>query len=549
MTVSTTVARADATGNGVTVAFTVPFYFLDNAHLLVIRTQISTGVATTLMLTTDYTVTGAGVPAGGTVTTVATMTVDQRISILRNVPLTQLSHYVPNDPFPSATHEQIVDQLTMEAQQLNETISRALVLSANSSGVSGALPSPTASNLLGWNSGATALQNYGAGALGVTIAYAAWSTSTFNGTGAQTAFVLGADAGSASNCDVAVGGVAQTPGINFSYTAATKTVTFLTGAPAVGTSNVVVRYGQALPQGTIVSANISDATATGIAVLTAASAAAARAATGAAASGANTDITSLTGLTSQVGLSPSTIGQFRNLAASATGLSASISVTADEICVESASGLYQTLRGVSLTVNSAANGANGLDTGSLATSTFYSSWVIYNPTTLTTAGLISLSATAPTLPSGYTHKARTGWVRTDSTGSKFPLAFRQFGRRTWYVVGAGTNVTQTPRLSTGAVGTPPSTYATVSLSAFVPPTATVWFGDAGNPSINGTFAVAPSSGYGSSAATTNPPPVCQTGGSSDYVHESFEMEVLSANAYYFSNSGSYLNCRGYEDNL
>lgn len=298
MTVSSTTARADYNGNGVTTAFAVPFYFLDNTHLQIIRTQISTGVATTLALTTDYTIAGAGVEAGGTATMLVAPTADQRLSILRNIPLTQLAQYVPNDPFPSATHQRIVDQLTMVTQQLNETIGRALVLSANSSGVSGALPSPTATNLLGWNSGATALQNYDAGSLGVAISYAAWIPKTFSGDAVTTAFVLDTDAGTAANCDVSVGGVSQVAGINFTYTASTKTITFLTGAPPAGTNNVYVRYGMALPQGVIVSSNISDATATGISVLTAANAAAARTAISAAETGANSTITSLTALAS-----------------------------------------------------------------------------------------------------------------------------------------------------------------------------------------------------------------------------------------------------------
>lgn len=131
MTVQTTTSRADYTGNGSTTAFTVPFYFLDNTHVLVIRTQISTGTATTLALTTDYTVSGAGVGSGGTVTCVTAPTTDQKISILRNVPLTQLTHYVDNDPFPAASHEKALDQLTMEIQQLQEAISRSIKISQN----------------------------------------------------------------------------------------------------------------------------------------------------------------------------------------------------------------------------------------------------------------------------------------------------------------------------------------------------------------------------------------------------------------------------------
>ena len=242
MTVPTTTSRADYTGNGVTTAWTVPFYFLDPTHIQVVRTQISTGVATTLALTTDYTVAGAGVQAGGTVTTVAALTTDQRLSILRSVPFTQLSHYVPNDPFPSATHEQIVDQLTMEVQQLNETLGRALTLSANSSGVSAALPGPTPNNLIGWNSAANALVDIPVASLATAIVANTWVVDKFNGTGARTAFTLTTAPGNTYAVVCSVGGVVQVPGVNFSITGAVAT--FLTGAPPSGAGNVVFQYGQ-----------------------------------------------------------------------------------------------------------------------------------------------------------------------------------------------------------------------------------------------------------------------------------------------------------------
>lgn len=130
MTVQATTSRADYTGNGSTTAFTVPFYFLDNTHVTVYLTVIATGATTTLVLGTDYTLTGAGVSSGGTVTMTVAPTSAQKLSVLRSVPLTQLIHYVPNDPFPAATHEQALDQLTMEVQQVNETLARSIKLSS-----------------------------------------------------------------------------------------------------------------------------------------------------------------------------------------------------------------------------------------------------------------------------------------------------------------------------------------------------------------------------------------------------------------------------------
>lgn len=49
--------------------------------------------------------------------------------IARNVPLTQVTDYTPNDPFPAETHEQALDKLTMEVQQINEAINRSIKLS------------------------------------------------------------------------------------------------------------------------------------------------------------------------------------------------------------------------------------------------------------------------------------------------------------------------------------------------------------------------------------------------------------------------------------
>lgn len=246
MTVQTTTSRADYTGNGITTAFTVPFYFLDNTHITVLRTQISTGVITTLTLTTDYTVTGAGVSAGGTVTMISAPTTDQKVSILRNVPLTQLVHYVPNDPFPAATHEQALDQLTMETQQLNEAVSRALVLPANtpSGTVSSSLPTPSASKLIGWNSTGTGLQNVDQASLVTSVAYGTANGDIFSGNGVQTAFVLTANPGALNNLDIAISGVTQRPGIDYTWTSGT-TVTF-TSAPPAGTNNILIRYMQAL---------------------------------------------------------------------------------------------------------------------------------------------------------------------------------------------------------------------------------------------------------------------------------------------------------------
>jgi len=67
----------------------------------------------------------------------------------------------------------------------------------------------------------------------------------------------------------------------------------------------------------------------------------------------------------------------------------------------------------------------GLDGGEVQADTWYHVFVIKNPTSAAVDVLFSTSATAPTLPNGYTKFRRIGSVRTDSNG--LVLQFLQWG--------------------------------------------------------------------------------------------------------------------------
>lgn len=257
------------------------------------------------------------------------------------------------------------------------------------------------------------------------------------------------------------------------------------------------------------------------------------------------------------GINPASVasiqGVFKNLQASATGLSANVTVTADEIAVENASNAYQTLRAVNLTIAGTASGvANGLDTGALAISTWYSLWVIWNGTT--TAGLLSLSATAPTLPSGYTHKARVGWIRTDASANKYPLAFKQYGRDVQMVVAAGTNLTALPVMASGVLGTYSATptWAAVSVSNFIPTTAFKIKIASSYNSTNAGLGIAPNNSYLAYTAATNLPPVngYLSSASSQVGGQTAEIQIESSNIYAASSASTALiACLGWIDNI
>lgn len=73
------------------------------------------------------------------------------------------------------------------------------------------------------------------------------------------------------------------------------------------------------------------------------------------------------------------------------------------------------------TLDITTSGKNGLDTGAEAADTWYYVWMIWNPSTAEVAGLLSASATSPTLPSGFTKKRLVGAVRNDGSSD-----FKQF---------------------------------------------------------------------------------------------------------------------------
>lgn len=136
------------------------------------------------------------------------------------------------------------------------------------------------------------------------------------------------------------------------------------------------------------------------------------------------------------------------------GLPANVAATqTGELPVPAGSGI--------VTVDITTSGVGGLDTGTIAASTFYAVHVIGDSYgNKASSVIISTSLTAPVLPSGYNMFRRIGMIKTD--GSSHVLAFRQAGlsvdRWMWWDVAIATGVTA------GAS----ATFATVDCSAGIP---------------------------------------------------------------------------------
>lgn len=144
MTVSTTTYRVSYSGNGSTTAFAVPYVFFGAGELRVIARDAA-GIETTMVLTTNYTVSG-GNGATGTVTAVVAPATGITWTILRVTNRTQLTDYVPNDPFPADTHERALDRLTAIVQEIEGSAGQGLQFPVTETGPFVLLPSGDRAN-------------------------------------------------------------------------------------------------------------------------------------------------------------------------------------------------------------------------------------------------------------------------------------------------------------------------------------------------------------------------------------------------------------------
>ena len=132
MTVASTTSRVSFTGNGSSTNFSFPYYFLADGDLVVIKKLIADGTETILALNTDYTVSGAGVLTGGSITTIGAgspLSSAYKLTIYRDPALTQNMDLVENDNLPAETVEKAFDRLTMIDQRSQNWINRTVKLS------------------------------------------------------------------------------------------------------------------------------------------------------------------------------------------------------------------------------------------------------------------------------------------------------------------------------------------------------------------------------------------------------------------------------------
>lgn len=138
MTISSTIRTVQYIGNGTASLFTFAFKVFQAADLNVVQLQDSTGIETTLMLTTDYTVTlnaDQNANPGGAITLTAgalasgyTLTITSSIANLQPTDLSNQGGFYPE------VINDALDRATIQIQQIADGLDRTLKIPISDSG-------------------------------------------------------------------------------------------------------------------------------------------------------------------------------------------------------------------------------------------------------------------------------------------------------------------------------------------------------------------------------------------------------------------------------
>jgi hypothetical protein len=229
--------------------------------------------------------------------------------------------------------------------------------------------------------------------------------------------------------------------------------------------------------------------------------------------------------------------------------STKIDISANTAIVTNSSGYGFYISSYTCTINLSINGVGGLDTGSIAASTWYHLYVV--STGSTNSCLASISATSPTLPTGYTYYYRVGAMQTDGSSNLYRTL--QKGNRARYKLTSTSNTSTYPFFS---AANPGSWFSyTVTGNASGAPSTSV--------SIVGILVTPQGSSLGASIAPNNlgntpsslPANPMYTygwgaGGTSASVGSQVDIILESSNVYFWNNnSNAYFELVGWTDSV
>lgn len=135
--------------------------FFDTDLLIYVNEMLQT-------ISTNYTVSGAGEPAGGNVTFVFGLEVDDSVVIQRSAKLLQSTDFIHGEAFPEDTVEDRIDLAIIAAQDVKTAVERSVKVGIASPYSAPTMPDPVAASVLGWNA-SNELVNFAEGIDGLDV--------------------------------------------------------------------------------------------------------------------------------------------------------------------------------------------------------------------------------------------------------------------------------------------------------------------------------------------------------------------------------------------
>ena len=188
ITISDTEPRIQYTATGGQTSFTVPFAFFANADLQVFNGTSQLSFNASPSNATQYSVTGAGVSGGGSITLGSPgATVNDIITIVREVAIERTTDFPTSGAFQIDSLNTELDKIIAMAQQLERDLKLSpRVNTTSSSSFNLTFPDMVAGKVLSANAGGTGLE-FSVDASGLLTAEANASTSATNAANSATA--------------------------------------------------------------------------------------------------------------------------------------------------------------------------------------------------------------------------------------------------------------------------------------------------------------------------------------------------------------------------
>lgn len=145
--INDTAPRNQYTATSGQTVFTVSFEFFENADLKVYKNAVLQTI------TTHYTVTGAGVTGGGSITLTSGATAGDIITIVRDIPVKRVTDFPTSGPFNISALNTELDKIVAMVQEREDDITRVVQLSETDTSTTLTLPivADRASKVLGFD--------------------------------------------------------------------------------------------------------------------------------------------------------------------------------------------------------------------------------------------------------------------------------------------------------------------------------------------------------------------------------------------------------------